>query len=82
MNVYPNPFTDEIEIRLKVRDAQNVEIFISDLLGNELDKIKEGTLLQGEYKFNYGSDTLPAGAYFIIVRSAGMAKAIPILKTY
>lgn len=47
IKIYPNPFRDSVDIQFELQKEGNVNIFIYDFSGRQIDRIDAGFLLQG-----------------------------------
>ncbi|WP_345213560.1 T9SS type A sorting domain-containing protein [Mucilaginibacter gynuensis] len=66
VQVYPNPVTDQINLKYEVSRNTNVTIKIVDVLGNDLVTIFSQRVETGDQKFSYNiNNKLSRGFYFI-----------------
>ena len=70
---YPNPFNPITNIDLKVPLMDEVSISIFDILGKEVTRLHNGTLVSGHYRFSWNGKSrsghsLASGTYFVMVR--------------
>jgi hypothetical protein len=82
VQVFPNPITDQINLRYMVTRSSNVSIKIVDILGNEIISLFSQHVEPGEQKFSYNfSNKLSSGFYFVrlVVGNESIIKRITIL---
>lgn len=82
VQVFPNPITDQINMRYYVSKSSNVSIKIIDLLGNEVITLFSQKVDPGEQKFTFNlNNKLSSGFYFIkmMVGNEAVMKRISIL---
>ncbi len=61
---YPNPFTDNTNIKYHISADANVSISIVDMNGKVMKVMDQGKQLQGGYTINWSSGNIPNGLYF------------------
>ncbi|MEO6520503.1 MAG: T9SS type A sorting domain-containing protein [Mucilaginibacter sp.] len=82
VQVFPNPITDQINLRYYVAKNSNVSIKIMDVLGNEVITLFSQRVDPGEQKFTFNlNNKLSSGFYFIrmMVGTEAVMKRISIL---
>lgn len=82
VQVYPNPITDQINLRYNVAKNSNVTIKIMDILGNDLIILFSQRVDPGEQKFTFNlNNKLSSGFYFVrlIIGNESVIKRITIL---
>jgi len=83
VEVYPNPVTDQLNLKYSVSRNTNVTIKIMDVLGNDiLTVFQSRTVDIGEQKVSYAvSNKLPRGFYFvrIVAGTESVIKRINVL---
>ena len=77
-NVYPNPFTDHLNIGINADETGKAEITIANLTGNQVYK-SEIELRSGYNRISV-SPAIPAGVYFLTVIVDGQKKFWKIIK--
>ena len=66
IETYPNPFADELQYKLEVAAAQEVEVGVYDVLGRRVATLHEGVLAAGsQHTFTLRGSELPNGLYLI-----------------
>lgn len=82
VQVFPNPITDQINLRYFVAKNSNVSIKIMDVLGNEVITLFSQRVDPGEQKFTFNlNNKLSSGFYFVrmVVGAEQVTKRISIL---
>ena len=69
MKNFPNPFNPSTEIKFSIPKSENVSLIVYDLLGNEVKKIVDSELKEGQYKYKWSGENnsggkISAGMYF------------------
>jgi hypothetical protein len=83
---YPNPFRDDVRIRLDVPSAQNVRLEVHDLLGNRLRVLDAGRLGPGAHEIVWDGRSesgvpVAAGVYLYRIRtSSGWTGAATVIR--
>ncbi len=66
IETYPNPFAQELQYKLEVAAAQEVEVGVYDVLGRRVATLHEGVLAAGsQHTFTLNGSELPNGLYLI-----------------
>jgi hypothetical protein len=74
-SLYPNPGTDVITIDFTLREAGDVTIMITDILGKVVYHDNRQFTALGVYKYGVSISTLPIGYYYVRL-SAGKSSTI------
>lgn len=61
----PNPFSNETVIRLNLSDDSDVKLTVYDVLGREVDVLRDERLPANEYFIPYNPQNLSSGVYFL-----------------
>lgn len=69
IGVYPNPFSNSINVALTLNKTQPVTINVTDMLGRVIESIDEGTLAAGNHQIALNGNNLAAGVYFVTVKT-------------
>ena len=75
IKVYPNPTSDFVNINLKIAQSANVNIVVSNIMGQNVFVKDYGKLMSGNNMITINTSGLPAGIYLITV-NAGSNKSI------
>ncbi|HOQ48400.1 MAG TPA: T9SS type A sorting domain-containing protein, partial [Candidatus Kapabacteria bacterium] len=70
MPVTPNPVNGTTEIRFVGNSAENLRLTITDALGNEVANLFEGNATGSLQNVQFNAANLPAGFYFVTLKSA------------
>ena len=65
LNIFPNPFAIQTDIRYILTNFAHVKISILDMLGRDVSQLADSYLDIGEYNTVFKSD-LPAGMYLVV----------------
>lgn len=82
VQVYPNPITDQINVKYSLSRNALVTIKIMDVLGNDVATILSQRLTSGEQNFSYAINSkLPRGFYFlrVVAGTESVIKRISVL---
>jgi hypothetical protein len=77
MEVYPNPYMDEVTITFKVEETTNATLSVYDLLGRRLVTIVEGNIPNGQYSYNENLGELVSGVYIV---KLSVENGVPLFK--
>lgn len=69
LQVYPNPAQEQFTISYKLNKRSQVRIAVSDMLGKEVMPLENETQQAGIYQKSVHVSGLPAGIYFVTLRS-------------
>ncbi|MBN2173608.1 MAG: T9SS type A sorting domain-containing protein [Bacteroidales bacterium] len=82
LTLFPNPFTDELKIRVESSTDQDINIVVSDLNGRRIDQIYSGTIREGEKVLTWHPKDLPQlkkGIYMIQIHSGNYLSTSKII---
>jgi hypothetical protein len=82
VQVYPNPITDQINLKYEISRSSNVNIKIMDVLGNDIITLFSQRVEPGEKSFSYALNSkLNRGFYFVrvIAGNESVIKRISVL---
>lgn len=66
VSVSPNPFTDEVRVKLHLDQSEEIRLTISDLQGRIIEKIAIGNVPAGDHQFEFDQlGSLPAGLFVL-----------------
>ncbi len=80
MSVYPNPFTDLINVSIYIEHSGMANIQIYDNRGKLIKTLKNGYFSEGEYNLPFILDNLSSGIYFCKLTTAYGTSVQRILK--
>lgn len=75
--IYPNPFTDQIDIRLEKQYSKQTIITLWNTLGVAVYKQTLGIGVSGH---SINTAGLPGGVYFLVVENGGTRKTVKLIK--
>jgi hypothetical protein len=76
--ISPNPTSADSKIEFSTVGAGNVDIIVTDLLGNNVMNVYNGFVEEGVHSFNFNTNALINGAYYVTLRS-GNSSATEII---
>jgi len=79
LNVYPNPFKSDLNIKITVKSENIYTISIFDIAGREMEQIYKGKLFEGINNVSYKNNNLQSGTYFIVVKSNNNSETTKII---
>jgi len=79
ISVFPNPFNPTTSISFTLPVDEKVKLSVFDVRGNELDVIVDGSLIFGEYTFNWDASEFASGIYYIQLNSASHSSMMKAL---
>ena len=79
---FPNPFNPSTQFEVTLAVDQEVNIFVIDALGREVDQIYQGKLTAHQpQRFSFDAESLPSGTYWIRVRGESFQESQSVLLT-
>ncbi|MFC2130113.1 NosD domain-containing protein [Bacteroidota bacterium] len=75
VEIFPNPFEDNVSINYSLQRKSNISIKIYDILGRQVCNLFEGYQTQGEYSVKWIPDNLPRGVYFYVFEVDSMKQS-------
>ncbi len=72
LSIYPNPVKDFAIIDFEIKQSDNIEIKVMDILGNEVLRYNKGNLGTGYYRYNLNLGSLNSGVYFVRVAGSNI----------
>ncbi len=77
---YPNPFESKISLNIAHSDKGNVSIEVMNLNGQKLFNLSKDVSLGNQDITIHEMESLPAGIYFVQVKSSTLNKVIKVIK--
>jgi hypothetical protein len=74
VQIQPNPFQYQTDIRFEIFEMQNVTLRISDSKGKLISVLHDGMLDAGQHRFTFDGIHLPVGMYFYTLVAGGEIK--------
>jgi PKD repeat protein len=65
MKNYPNPFSENTTIEYSISKDANVSVMITDLLGNTVAELENGSKAAGSYSINWNAEGTAEGMYLL-----------------
>ena len=65
---YPNPVQGLTTIRFTLGYGSRVVVTVTDIIGNTIAVLTDGTLGEGDHSYNFDASIFPAGTYFYHLR--------------
>ena len=70
VNNYPNPFNGTTHINFQISKSSNISLFIYDIYGNEVKRIKENEFMtSGSYSIEFDASEIASGIYFYQIKT-------------
>lgn len=79
LTVYPNPFKETMFIDININDETNVEVFVTDLVGNTVGIISNKFMNTGSHKLQWSPENLSNGIYLLNVKTNHTLKVKKLL---
>jgi hypothetical protein len=82
VQLYPNPVTDQINLKYTLSRNTNVTIKIMDVLGNDITTMFSSRVDSGDHSINYPiNNKLTSGFYFVrvVAGTESVIKRISVL---
>jgi PKD repeat protein len=80
LNVFPNPGTDDVNIRFNAAVSDTYNISLYSPLGAKIATIFNGDVNSGKVEFQYSVASLPSGVYLIQLEGTGETQTIKFVK--
>ncbi|MGZ5245175.1 MAG: multicopper oxidase domain-containing protein, partial [Bacteroidia bacterium] len=86
VDVYPNPFSGQINISFQLEKASPMEICIYNMLGEKIATVHNGQLQPGSHNLlwngeNADGNLVPAGVYLCRIKNGNTEKSFKLVKT-
>ncbi|MDQ3108604.1 MAG: T9SS type A sorting domain-containing protein [Bacteroidota bacterium] len=78
-NIYPNPASDEVNIKFALPVNGDMEILLLDELGRTVRVISKGKRMKGEYTERVSLSGLTGGVYYISLHAGEMMETKPLI---
>jgi PKD repeat protein len=72
--VYPNPFKNNVIIELNLTEATLTEVFVTDLIGNNIAQLNNTVLNTGDNKLVWKATNIANGVYLLNIKTANGLK--------
>lgn len=68
LSIYPNPAKDQINLTYSpLNEVQQANIYLTNVVGEKVLEVYQGSMNKQEYKFFIDSSNLPKGIYFLSI---------------
>jgi hypothetical protein len=74
LGIYPNPFHGNANLRFRLNQASDVEINVTNALGQRVKSWQQNNLLPGRQRIPIQSSGLKPGIYFVTLVADGFAR--------
>ena len=83
MDIYPNPFNEQVTIELSLKESNKVQLEMYDLVGNKLFTVADEQRSAGTYKYTLGASDMKyaSGIYILKLRTNDQSIARRIVLT-
>ncbi|MCW8817296.1 MAG: T9SS type A sorting domain-containing protein [Ignavibacteriaceae bacterium] len=71
---YPNPFNPSTTIKYSVPNAENVQLKVYDVIGNEVATLVNETKSPGSYEVPFNASQLSSGVYIYSIRAGNFVE--------
>jgi hypothetical protein len=79
VNVYPNPFTDQLNIIINSKAKRTIRITLTTVAGKQVYSDNK-ELFEGENQININASPLSPSLYILNVHGGSFSKAYPLIK--
>ena len=74
-NLYPNPFNPVVNFNIRIKNPDQVNISIVDMLGRSINNLYKGAMVSGNYNFSWDGfnsigKQVSSGTYFLVVSNS------------
>ena len=76
---YPNPFSSHTQISFELLKPMYVSLKVYDINGRELNDLINGNRFTGKQLLTFDGSKLPAGIYYVTLRTKEFTKTIQLL---
>ncbi|GAB5521939.1 MAG: choice-of-anchor B family protein [Rhodothermales bacterium] len=80
LDLYPNPFADELQVRLDLTTAEQVKITLTDVLGRTVRTVHEGPLKAATHRLRIDTADLASGNYLIRIQTETGVRSFPVAR--
>ena len=75
MHIYPNPFSNSINIQFR-SGGERIRLIVLDIAGSEMEVIVDKKLSKGVHKVRFNGSRLASGSYYIRIQADGENRAV------
>ncbi|HUM45388.1 MAG TPA: T9SS type A sorting domain-containing protein [Chitinophagales bacterium] len=78
--VFPNPFTSGASVKFFLKENEFAELSLFDAQGKKIRPVAAGIFSEGSHQVNLPEEGLPAGIYFLQMKTAGTTEVQKVVK--
>ncbi len=78
--IYPNPTTGQVTLELTMLSEDAVVVTVTNVMGQKMLELNQGTLNEGEHFLNLDLSSLPTGLYVVNVKTGLQISSYKIIK--
>ncbi|MFH1862608.1 MAG: T9SS type A sorting domain-containing protein, partial [bacterium] len=79
LELYPNPFNQNLNVRIALPVKGDVQLSLHNLLGQEVARIFSGALMPGIHRFSWNAQDDASGRYFLRLYWDGGREVKPVV---
>lgn len=76
VNLYPNPFNNQVSLTFSLEVTANAKLTIHDLTGREIASLVDTQLAEGLHQQVWNAEALPSGLYFACLNAGGKTSSV------
>ena len=80
LTTWPNPFRDEINLNYTLFSEEFITVEVFDLYGRKIKEVYSGFQEEGKHDLTWNAKELPAGIYFIRLKTSDFQSSLKIIK--
>ena len=80
LSVYPNPTSSNATVSYYSANNSEASIVVYNMVGEKVQTVYNGSIVQGENLFTVNMANLPKGVYFVNIRDAKGTKTVKLIK--
>ncbi|GAB5521202.1 MAG: hypothetical protein RhofKO_34530 [Rhodothermales bacterium] len=78
--VYPNPFTQRLNVTIQAAQSGPVHVDVYDMLGRHVTQLANGIRPEGAHEVVWQSSGIPAGMYILRILANGQRYSLPVVR--
>lgn len=80
LSIFPNPTSDNTTIKFASKEGQNYSVSVLNSLGQQIQMLHQGALVEGMNSINYNTANLAKGIYIVKIESEGKIQTVKLIK--
>jgi len=80
ISCYPNPFSEIVHIEYEIKKSSPASIRVFNVAGELVAVLSDGTLDERQHQFTWNTTDLPAGMYFVMLKTDKEVAGVKIIK--